>query len=301
MQASDNLSLEVPEEAIFALLGPERCRQDDAAQNPSEHLAPDSGSATVMGIDTRRLGPTELAQIGYLSENQRLPEWMRVGEFLQYCCRFYSQWDHALAITGDHVAPPPRPQACRLVTGKSPEGSAGFGAGIPTQVLILDEPFSGLDVLVRDEISETILGEASGLTVLLASHDLADLESFASHVAYLHEGRLLFSEEMPSLAARYREVEVTLGVAWLRFTEGLACRVAESRADTARRPFHRFAIRSGTGPSVLSRRSFHQHRAACPCGESSSRWRGQGENSMIWLILKKDLRRGLSCPPYLRR
>jgi ABC-2 type transport system ATP-binding protein len=78
------------------------------------------------------------------------------------------------------------------------------------RLIVLDEPFGGLDPLVRDEFIQGLLARAAGATVLISSHDLAEIESFASHVGYLDRGRLLFSEEMSVLVRRFREVEVTL-------------------------------------------------------------------------------------------
>jgi ABC-2 type transport system ATP-binding protein len=77
-------------------------------------------------------------------------------------------------------------------------------------LIVLDEPFSGLDPLVRDELIEGLLERAPESTILLSSHDLAEIESFATHVGYLDSGRLLFSEEMTTLTDRFREVEITL-------------------------------------------------------------------------------------------
>jgi ABC-2 type transport system ATP-binding protein len=77
-------------------------------------------------------------------------------------------------------------------------------------LIILDEPFTGLDSLVRDELIEGLLDNAEGATIFISSHDLAEIESFASHVGYLDRGRLQFSEEMSSLIQRFREIEVTL-------------------------------------------------------------------------------------------
>ena len=79
-------------------------------------------------------------------------------------------------------------------------------------LLILDEPFTGLDPLVRDEFIDGLIENAEGTTILISSHDMAEIESFASHAGYLEHGRMQFSEEMASLSARFREVEVTLGV-----------------------------------------------------------------------------------------
>lgn len=78
------------------------------------------------------------------------------------------------------------------------------------RLILLDEPFSGLDVLVREQLIESILERTPESTVLLASHDLAEIESFASHIAYLNDGRLQFVDEMAALSSRFREVEITL-------------------------------------------------------------------------------------------
>jgi ABC-2 type transport system ATP-binding protein len=64
--------------------------------------------------------------------------------------------------------------------------------------------------LVRDELIESLLERAAEATVVISSHDLAEIESFASHIGYLDQGRLQFSEEMTVLAGRFREVELTL-------------------------------------------------------------------------------------------
>jgi len=78
------------------------------------------------------------------------------------------------------------------------------------RLIVLDEPFSGLDVLVREQLIESIVDRTPEATVFLASHDLAEIESFATHVGYLNEGRLEFVEEMAAIYARFREIEVTL-------------------------------------------------------------------------------------------
>jgi ABC-2 type transport system ATP-binding protein len=78
------------------------------------------------------------------------------------------------------------------------------------RLLVLDEPFSGLDVLVREQMIETILERTPEVTVLLASHDLAEIESFATHVAYLDDGCVRFVEEMGALSERFREIEAVL-------------------------------------------------------------------------------------------
>jgi ABC-2 type transport system ATP-binding protein len=78
------------------------------------------------------------------------------------------------------------------------------------KLIVLDEPFSGLDLLVREQLIENLVDCTPEATILLASHDLAEIESFATHVGYLNDGKLEFVEEMASLSTRFREVEVIL-------------------------------------------------------------------------------------------
>jgi len=77
------------------------------------------------------------------------------------------------------------------------------------ELLVLDEPFSGLDPLVRDEFMEQLLRQAGEMTVLISSHELGEIDGVATHVAFLDEGRLLFEESMADLTSRFREVRVT--------------------------------------------------------------------------------------------
>jgi ABC-2 type transport system ATP-binding protein len=76
------------------------------------------------------------------------------------------------------------------------------------ELLILDEPFSGLDPLVRDEFMEQLLHQAGEMTVLISSHELGEIDGVATHVAFLDEGKLLFEESMIDLTGRFREVHV---------------------------------------------------------------------------------------------
>jgi ABC-2 type transport system ATP-binding protein len=78
------------------------------------------------------------------------------------------------------------------------------------KLLILDEPLSGLDSLVRDEFMAGLLRQLEETTVLISSHELSEIEGVATHVGFIEEGKLLFEESMSDLTARFREVYVTL-------------------------------------------------------------------------------------------
>jgi len=211
VDALHGLSLEVPEGAVFALVGPNGAGKTTAIKTFLNLYKPTSGNAEVLGVNSRCLGPAQLAQIGYVSENQRLPGWMTAGYFLNYCKEFYPAWsaDDLASLVHLYELPLDR-KLGQLSRGMRVKAQLASSLAYRPKLIVLDEPFSGLDVLVRDQLIESVLERTPEATVFLASHDLAEIESFASHVAYLNDGRLAFAEETASLTARFRQIEVTL-------------------------------------------------------------------------------------------
>jgi ABC-2 type transport system ATP-binding protein len=174
-------------------------------------LRPTAGSARVLGMDSQRLRGRDLNRIGYVSENQEFPEWMTVGGMLAYLRPFYPTWDGALE--GQLVRQfdlPLKRELKQLSRGQRMKAAMASALAFRPKLLVLDEPFAGLDPLVRDELMEGLLDRAPETTIFLSSHDLAEIESFSSHVGFLEQGRLLFSEEMGVLSERFREVTVIL-------------------------------------------------------------------------------------------
>ena len=100
------------------------------------------------------------------------------------------------------------------------------------RLLILDEPFAGLDPLVRDELIEGLLPQAGELTILISSHELGEIEGLATDVGFLHAGRMMFQEPMTQLTERCREVYVTLD-STARVPDPLPRALARRRARSA--------------------------------------------------------------------
>lgn len=202
-EALCGLDLHVPEGAIFALVGPSGAGKTTLLKTILNIHQPTSGRSEVLGVDSRKLGPKQFEQIGYVSENQHLPEWMTVDSFLSHCRGFYPSWNDRDAANLVRDFDLPLDRALRVLSrGMRMKAALAASLAYGPKLLILDEPFSGLDPLVRDQIIESILNRASETTVLVASHDLAELESFASHVAFLNRGRLLFAEDAASPVER---------------------------------------------------------------------------------------------------
>jgi ABC-2 type transport system ATP-binding protein len=209
--AVDRVDLAVPEGAIYALVGANGAGKTTVIKMLMNIFSPSDGLAEVLGIESRRLAGKAFTRIGYVSENQEMPEWMSTGAMLDYYRSFYPQWDPALEQQLVRQFDLPLKQKLKhLSRGMRMKAAFASSLAYRPSLIVLDEPFSGLDPLVRDELIEGLLDRAPETTVFLSSHDLAEIESFASHIGFLEKGRLVFSEEMPTLSERFKEVTVTL-------------------------------------------------------------------------------------------
>jgi ABC-2 type transport system ATP-binding protein len=212
VRAVEGLDLEVTEGAIYGLVGPNGAGKTTAIKAMMNILRPTGGCVEVFGSDARSLNAGGFARIGYVSENQAMPDWMTVEYLMAYLKPFYPTWDDARAADLLRQFDLPRTRKLRhLSRGMWMKAALASSLAYRPRLLILDEPFSGLDPLVREELIEGILESAEDSTLLVSSHDLADIETFSSHIGYMDKGRLVFSEEMSSLTGRFREVEVTVG------------------------------------------------------------------------------------------
>jgi ABC-2 type transport system ATP-binding protein len=210
VRALTNVRFETPPGAVFALIGANGAGKTTAIKTILNIMPPTAGRAEVLGADSRHLGPAEFARIGYVSENQEFPEWMTVARWLAFTREFYPQWDDNDAAELVRRLELPLNRPLRALS-RGMKVKAALAASLPyrPELIVLDEPFSGLDGLVREQVIESLIERMDNSTVLIASHDLAEIENCATHVAYLSEGRLVFTEEIGSLTGRFRDIEVT--------------------------------------------------------------------------------------------
>ena len=246
--ALEHVSLSIPEGSVFGLVGPNGAGKTTMIKILMNILRPTSGEATVLGVNSMNLGPDDFTRIGYVSENQDLPDWMTVGYFLRYLKDFYPSWDdqYVSDLMRQYQLPAGR-ELGHLSRGMRMKAALVSCLAYRPRLLVLDEPVSGLDPVVREDLIEGLLDIAGETTMFISSHDLAEIESFASHIGYLDRGILQFSEEMTSLSSRFREVEVTLDPAsvlaarvdwptsWIRPESSTAVvRFVETRFDPER-------------------------------------------------------------------
>src|SRR6266851_3080007 len=209
--ALQGLSFTAPAGSAYALIGANGAGKTTTIKILMNILEPTRGSATILGVDSRRISPRELSRIGYVSENQDMPEGLTVAEDLDYLRPFYPKWDRDLEATiRRDLRLPAERRLGDLSHGMRMKMSLACALPFRPKLLVLDEPFSGLDPLVRDEFMEGLLRQAGETTVLISTHELGEIDGVATHVAFLDEGKLLFEESMGELMGRFREVHVTL-------------------------------------------------------------------------------------------
>jgi len=210
-EALKGIDLAIPEGAVFAMLGPNGAGKSTTIRILMNVLRADSGEATVLGTDSRQLRPKHFQRIGFASESQRLPGALSLRGYFHYLSRLYERWDVALArnLCAQFDLPPDR-QIKALSHGMRIKALLVGALAYRPTLLVLDEPLSGLDTVTRDEIVGGLLQQVQDTTVLISSHELSEIESFTTHVAFLEEGRLGIQESIESLQARFREVTATL-------------------------------------------------------------------------------------------
>ncbi|HEX4241933.1 MAG TPA: ABC transporter ATP-binding protein [Steroidobacteraceae bacterium] len=198
--AISSIDLHVPDRSVYALMGASGAGKTTTIKILLNMLAPSRGTASVLGVDSRSLDPAMLSQIGYVSENQSMPARLRVGDFFDYLRPCYPTWDAALEreLRAQLRLPAGR-RIGELSHGMRLKMALACALPFKPRLLVLDEPLSGLDALARDEIIGGFLRQAGAMTILISSHELDEVQRFATHVAFLHEGRLLFEGPVDAL------------------------------------------------------------------------------------------------------
>lgn len=208
--AVQDLQLSVPEGSIYAFLGPNGAGKTTTIKLLLNLLQPTEGRATILGVDSTRLGPAEFARIGYVSENQQLPDWMTVRQLVDFCRPMYPSWDSDFCsrMLKDFLLPADR-KIRDLSRGMRMKASLLTSLAYRPRLLVLDEPFTGLDPVVRDEVIHGILEltEQQHWSVFISSHDIDEVERFADWIGFIDGGRLRLSESTAQLSGRFKRLD----------------------------------------------------------------------------------------------
>jgi len=207
--ALHDLSLEVPRGGVFGLIGGNGAGKTTLIRHLLGLLRAQQGTVSVFGLDPVRHPVPVLSRIGYLSEERDLPDWMRVGELLQYSQAFYPDWDPRFAEElRDAFDLDSRAFVRDLSRGQRARAGLLVALAYRPDLLILDEPSSGLDPVVRRDILGAIIRTIAdeGRTVLFSSHLLDEVERVADRVAMIHRGQILLTASMDEIKDRHRRL-----------------------------------------------------------------------------------------------
>ena len=211
--ALDAVSLSLPRGAVYGLVGANGAGKTTLIRHILGLLRAEGGSVRVFGLDPVADPVGVLSRIGYLSEENDLPGWMRVDELVRYSRAFYPAWDDAYADElRQAFALDPTARIQSLSRGQKARAGLLVALAHRPELLLLDEPSSGLDPVVRRDILEAIIRTIAheGRTVLFSSHLLEEVERVADHVTMVSHGRIALSAPLDAIKESHRHVTVRL-------------------------------------------------------------------------------------------
>ena len=201
-RALDNVSLAVPRGVVFGLVGANGAGKTTLIRHILGLLKAQAGAVRVFGLDPVKEPVKVLSRIGYLSEEGDLPGWLRVDELMRYMRAFYPTWDEAYAQDlRKQFALDPAAKVKTLSKGQKARAGLLVALAYRPELLLLDEPSSGLDPIVRRDILGAIVRTIAeeGRTVLFSSHLLDEVERISDRIAMLKGGRILFTGELDEI------------------------------------------------------------------------------------------------------
>ena len=208
--ALDSVSLTLPRGAVYGLVGANGAGKTTLIRHVLGLLRAESGSVRVFGLDPVADPVGVLSRIGYLSEENDLPGWMRVDELIRYSRAFYSAWSDSYAEElRQTFALDPEAKIKSLSKGQKARMGLLIALAYRPELLVLDEPSSGLDPIVRRDILGAVLRTIAdeGRTVLFSSHLLEEVEQVADHVTMISQGRIVLSAPIHAIRESYRSLD----------------------------------------------------------------------------------------------
>ncbi len=203
--ALDDLSLRVPRGTVFGIVGANGAGKTTLLRHLLGLLRPQTGTVRIFGRDPIADPVGVLGRIGYLGEENDLPPWMRVRELLHFVRAFYPSWDDAFAEElRRSFALDPAAIVGELSRGQKARAGLLVALAYRPELLILDEPSTGLDPLARRDILAAVLKTVAqeGGTVLFSSHLLDEVERVSDHVALLNHGRVMVQGPLDEVLRR---------------------------------------------------------------------------------------------------
>ena len=209
--ALDGVSFRATAGQVYGLVGSNGAGKTTFLKHLLGLLRATSGSVRVFGLDPVRDPVGVLSRVGYLSEERELPEWMRIDELMNYTQAFHPNWDASYARELlETFALDPAKKVKELSKGMRAQAGLIAAVAYRPELLILDEPSTGLDAVVRRDILDAIVRAVAddGRTVIFSSHLLDEVERMSDHVTMIENGRVTLSGELDEVRGAYQRSRV---------------------------------------------------------------------------------------------
>lgn len=223
-KALDRISLQVQPGLVYGLVGANGAGKTTLIKHLLGSLRAKSGSVRVFGRDPVKDPVGVLQQIGYLSEQRELPEWMRVDELMRYTSAFHCGWDSRYC---DELLKTFQLDVSKKIKNlsKGMRAQAGLIAAVAhcPQLLLLDEPSTGLDAVVRRDILNAIIRAVAddGRTAVFSSHLLDEVELMSDYVFMVNRGQLILEGELDSVKECHQRLTVRFASDELPAVDGI--------------------------------------------------------------------------------
>lgn len=207
--ALDEVSLRVLPGRVFGLVGENGAGKTTLIKHLLGLLKPTKGRVRVFGRDPVADPTYVLSRVGYLSEERDMPQWMGVSELIDYTRSFYPDWDPAYAEElRQRFDLDPQTKVKHLSRGQRAQLGLLLALAYRPPLLLLDEPSSGLDAVVRREILAAIIRTVAeeGRTVLFSSHLLDEVERVADEVAMVDHGKVVLNARLDEIKGAHHRV-----------------------------------------------------------------------------------------------
>ena len=200
----EGLTLAAPRGSVFALLGRNGAGKSSLLRVLLGQRPPAKGRVRLLGEDPWKHRTSLMARVGVVPEEPDAPPEMTPMALSALCRRLHARWDApAVAERFRRFEVPTDREFSRLSKGQKGAVMLALALGHAPELLLLDDPTLGLDVVARDAVFREVIGDLAdrGTTVFVTTHDLQAIEGIAEHVAILHGGRLALSGRLEALKA----------------------------------------------------------------------------------------------------
>ena len=208
--ALDNLTLNVPQGAVYGLVGPNGAGKTTAIRHITGVYRPDSGSVTLAGEPVFE-NPEAKAKIGYIPDDIFYYPAAILEDMRRFYRDIYPTFDDALFERLREIFPLPEKSPIRRFS-KGMQKQAAFHLTLAARprMLVLDEPVDGLDPVMRRQVMSLILSEVAdtGATVLISSHNLRELEDVCDHVGIMDHGRMLLERSLADMQGSTHKLQI---------------------------------------------------------------------------------------------